>query len=80
MSGLSLLCQKKIADKNISIQIKALVAIDSVATEIVHYAEQNSIDLIVMATRGKTGVKRMLLGSVALHVITYAHCPVLVTR
>lgn len=70
----------KTLEKSINVQVRVLVATESVAVEIVHYAEQNSIDFIVMGTRGKTGVKRMLLGSVALHVITYAHCPVLVIR
>jgi nucleotide-binding universal stress UspA family protein len=47
---------------------------------IVNYAESKSIDLIVIGTRGRTGLKKMLLGSVASDVVTYAHCPVLVIR
>jgi nucleotide-binding universal stress UspA family protein len=47
---------------------------------IVEYAESKSIDLIVIGTRGRTGLKKMLLGSVASDVVTYAHCPVLVIR
>jgi nucleotide-binding universal stress UspA family protein len=47
---------------------------------IVDYAESKSIDLIVIGTRGRTGLKKMLLGSVASNVVTYAHCPVLVVR
>jgi nucleotide-binding universal stress UspA family protein len=38
------------------------------------------IDFIVIGTRGKTGLKKMLLGSVASDVVTYAHCPVMVVR
>ena len=44
------------------------------------YAERNYIDLIVMGTRGKTGFKRLLLGSTASGVVTYAHCPVLIVK
>ena len=47
---------------------------------IVNYAETKGIDLIVIGTRGRTGLKKMLLGSVASEVVTYAHCPVLVIR
>ena len=37
-------------------------------------------DLIVLGTRGRSGFKRILLGSVASGVITYAHCPVMVVK
>jgi nucleotide-binding universal stress UspA family protein len=47
---------------------------------IVNYAESQSIDLIVIGTRGRTGLRKMLLGSVASDVVTYTHCPVLVVR
>jgi nucleotide-binding universal stress UspA family protein len=40
-------------------------------------AEQKSPDFIVMATHGRTGVRRMLLGSVTEKVIRAASCPVL---
>ena len=58
-----------------------VVANKSVVAEIVsHYAESNNIDLIVIGTRGKSGFKKLLLGSVASGVVTYAHCPVLVIK
>jgi nucleotide-binding universal stress UspA family protein len=34
----------------------------------------------VIGTRGRSGVRRLLLGSVASGVVTYAHCPVLVIK
>lgn len=42
-------------------------------------ADQN-IDLVVMGTHGRTGLKHVLLGSVAEKVIRLATCPVMVTR
>lgn len=57
-----------------------IIAKKSVVTEIVEYAEEHNIDLIVMGTRGRSGLKKLLLGSTAQGVITYAHCPVLVVR
>ncbi len=46
--------------------------------EIVRFAQEHSADLIVMGTHGYGGVKRLLLGSVADHVVRQATCPVLV--
>lgn len=47
---------------------------------IVQVAENEQVDLIVMGTTGRTGVKRMLLGSVAEHVVRRAPCPVLTLK
>ena len=47
---------------------------------LVIYSERNNIDLIVVGTRGRTGFKKMLLGSVAGGIVKYAHCPVLVIK
>ena len=47
---------------------------------LVIYSERKNIDLIVVGTRGRTGFKKMLLGSVASGIVTYAHCPVLVIK
>ena len=52
----------------------------SVAATIVEYAESEHVDLIVIGSRGKTGFKKMLIGSVSLDVVKYAHCSVLVKR
>ena len=46
--------------------------------EINKYAEEKNIDLIVIATHGRTGLLHTLLGSVAEKVIRYAKRPVLV--
>ena len=47
------------------------------AEEIIKYAEENSIDLIVMGTLGKSGLDRFLLGSVADKVIRNSKIPVI---
>ncbi len=51
---------------------------DSPAEEILAYAEDKDIDLLVMGTQGRRVVRGMLLGSVAQEVVRYAECPVLV--
>lgn len=74
--------KQKTNDINKKIQLKTeVIATDrSTAGAIVEYAEHKNIDLIVIGTRGRSGFKRMLLGSVASGVVTYAHCPVLVVK
>lgn len=52
----------------------------STAASILNYAEERDVELIVMGTRGNSGLKKMLLGSVATDVVTYAYCPVLVIK
>jgi len=47
------------------------------AEEIVQYADEHAIDLIVMGTHGREGVMRVVLGSVAETVVRRAPCPVL---
>lgn len=51
-----------------------------VANEILEYALHNSVDLIVLATHGLTGLKHFLLGSVAEKVIRRAPCPVITVK
>jgi nucleotide-binding universal stress UspA family protein len=52
----------------------------SVPDAIIQFAEENGVDLIVMGTKGKTAIRRFLLGSVTESVVHHAHCPVLVVR
>ena len=52
----------------------------SPADDIVRYAERNNIELIVMGHKSRNGLERLLVGSVALKVVTYAPCSVLVVR
>lgn len=52
----------------------------SVVAALVNYADQEKAGLIVIGTRGRSGISKMLLGSVASGVVTYAPCPVLVVK
>jgi nucleotide-binding universal stress UspA family protein len=53
---------------------------DVVAEAIVEYAEKNEIDLIVMTTHGRSGLSRLVFGSVAESVVRHTPCPVLLIR
>lgn len=50
------------------------------ATEILRHANDTGADLIILASRGLTGLKEMLLGSVSHKVVQHAHCACLVVR
>jgi nucleotide-binding universal stress UspA family protein len=70
--------------KTLGIQSKTKILMiprmEGTIKSILKYAEDEGIDLIVVGTRGRTGIKRMLLGSVASGVVTLAHCPVMVVK
>ena len=48
--------------------------------EIIRYAKDQTIDLIVMGTHGRTGISHLLMGSVAENVVRKSSCPVLTVR
>lgn len=50
------------------------------STKIVEMASRTGADLIVMGSEGRSGIKRLLVGSVAEKVLRLAHCPVLIAR
>ena len=57
-----------------------VVQSDLVAESILAAAEKDKCDLVVMASHGRKGVARMLLGSETQHVLTHGKVPVLVLR
>ncbi len=69
----------KANEKNIQIKTQ-IISSTNISGGILDYAEENNVGLIVIGTIGRSGFKKLLLGSVASHVVTYAHCPVLVVK
>ncbi len=59
---------------------KCVVRTGPPAAEILAAVEREDIDLVVMSTRGRTALKRLLLGSTAERVMQRASCPVLSVR
>ncbi|MDM0034172.1 universal stress protein [Variovorax sp. J22P271] len=53
---------------------------EGVSEAIIEAARVHHCDLIVMASHGRRGIKRLLMGSETLHVLTHSHTPVLVLR
>jgi nucleotide-binding universal stress UspA family protein len=64
----------------VRIETEVVMEGKSVVSDIIEYSEKQGIDLIVIGTKGKTGLRRLLLGSVSQGVLAYAHCPVLLVR
>ncbi len=63
------------------VKVKAVtVKSDLVSDAIISTAKKHKCDLIVMASHGRRGIKRLLLGSETQLVLTHAHVPVLVLR
>jgi nucleotide-binding universal stress UspA family protein len=57
-----------------------MLKVGSPFLEIIHAAQTDGADLIVMGTHGRTGIAHVLMGSVAERVVQKAHCPVLTIR
>ena len=71
----------KARGSNEGVSVKAVVAkSDLVAEAVIAAAKKHNCDLIVMASHGRKGLKRLLLGSETQHVLTHSHIPVLVLR
>jgi nucleotide-binding universal stress UspA family protein len=66
--------------KRVRLKTELIVAKKSVLSTMLEYIEEQNISLVVVGTRGRSGVKRMLLGSIASGLVTYSPCPVLVIK
>ena len=72
--------EKKAAALNIKIKSEIIATGNSVVPAIVDYADNNKVDLIITGTKGRSGFAKLLLGSVASGVVTYATCPVMIVK
>ena len=71
---------EQIRPANPRIPVEHIMLDGDPATEIVRYARDTGVNLIVMGTHGRTGVERLLMGSVAEKVLRDAPCSVLVVK
>ena len=72
--------RSKLKNTNISVTDKIIISVSSIVGEIIGFADKEKVDLIILGTRGRTGFKKLLLGSVAEGVVTHSSCPVMVGR
>lgn len=61
-------------------QVATTVTVGHPAAEVLTYATTHEVDLIVIATHGRTGMKHFLMGSVAEKVVRMAPCPVFTVK
>jgi nucleotide-binding universal stress UspA family protein len=70
----------KVVPTDLSVGYEHRLMIGTPAGAIVHMAEKEGVDMIVMPTHGRTGLLRLLMGSVAEEVVRKAKCPVLTVK
>ena len=61
-------------------RVQIVVRFGDPGNEIAQYAEQCGAGLVIVSSHGRSGFKRLLIGSVAERIVRLAHCPVLVLK
>ena len=72
--------RRELSELGFDNQIKVAVCFGNPGHEIVAFAEEIDAGLIVVSSHGRTGLRHLLLGSVAERVVRLAHCPVLILK
>ena len=70
-------CEHHLASVSADLNVQQIVEMGDAHTLIVNWARDKAADLIVMSTHGRSGLPRMILGSVTEKVLRSAACPVL---
>lgn len=78
--GNTILSDIKNEGKELGLDVETVILEGHPADEILQVAEDRGVDIIVMGTVGRSGITRLLMGSVAEKVTRHAPCPVLVVR
>jgi nucleotide-binding universal stress UspA family protein len=62
------------------VEVETAVLLGTPHVEVIRFARDKEVDLIVLATHGRTGISHALIGSVAEKIVEMAPCPVLSTK
>jgi nucleotide-binding universal stress UspA family protein len=62
------------------VELRTEVGFGHPAEQIIHKAEADQADLIILGRRGTSMFEKMIMGSISERVLRYAHCPVMVIR
>lgn len=68
------------AGKEVGVPVEAIMLEGHPVPEIINFAEKEGMDLVIMGTHGRTGLDKLLLGSVAENVVSHCKVPVMVVR
>lgn len=71
---------EQLRPRNANVEVEHRLIEGNAATDILEVAKETGCDLIVMGTHGRTGLGRLLMGSVAEQVVRKAACPVLTVK
>ena len=72
---------KSLARSNgVDVETRSIETSGSIVMAIIDFSNKEKADLIVMGTKGTSGYGKMMLGSVAAGVVSFASCPVLAVR
>ena len=71
---------KRAEKMNVQIKTEVVFTVISIVEGILTHAEKENIDLIIIGSKGKSGWKKLIVGSIASGISTYAHCPILIVR
>jgi nucleotide-binding universal stress UspA family protein len=71
---------RAMAERLVSRPVRSKVVQGKAGSEIVRFAADEAMDAIVVATHGRTGIRRLVMGSVAKQVVELADCAVVVIR
>ena len=66
--------------KDLEVELETDIVVGHPVEQIVHRAEADRVDLIVLGRRGMSRFEKMIVGSTSEKVLRYAHCPVMVVR
>ena len=66
--------------ESVRVNVETILLEGHPANELIRYAEEKKMDIVIMGTLGKTGLDRLLLGSVAGNLVRHSKIPVMVVR
>ncbi len=78
--GEDLLSRAKAIARDLSCEAIDLITHGDPAAKIIDVAKERSVDIIILGSRGVSGIKRLFVGSISDKVARHAHCPVMIVR
>lgn len=77
---MEMLAEVKPSDPQVSFEHRMLHGFTNAADQVVEFAKEIGADLIVLGSHGRTGMKRLLMGSIAEAIVRHAPCPVMIVK
>jgi nucleotide-binding universal stress UspA family protein len=78
--GEDILARAKTITRDLNCEVIDLITQGDPAAKIIDIAKERNIDIIILGSRGLSGIKRLFVGSISDKVASHAHCPVMIVR